>query len=614
MSQIQEVKESSDIVEIIGSRISLQRSGSYYRGLCPFHSEKSPSFFVDDRIQRYKCFGCGESGDVFNFLEKYDGMTFGEALEDLAKRAGITLKSYTKSPDDLLRTQILEVLNLSKQYFHYLLTQHQAGEKAMEYLKQRGISKESIKVFQLGYALDSWDGLINYLHKKKKYNLEILEKAGLIVAGNRRPYDRFRDRLIFPLRDHRGRVVGFSGRILSGNEKDAKYINSPETVLYHKSKMLFGYSELYQEIRKAEQVVVVEGEFDVISSAQAHVNSIVAIKGSALTSDHAKLLNRTVNKVLLSLDTDSAGVEATKKAIKALKGTDLELRVVVLPEGKDPDDLIKKDPKLWREAIKQAVSAHEFLLSTTLKKYDHTKPEGKRAVMKEALPVLDTIEHAVELEHYSKKLASSLGVSIGSVKEDIASYKEKQNLSKLSGNNSRREANKPDNKTADFDSDTPKNEYSPKVLTKIKVETFLLFILLHFKESQIPNLADQLKDINFDLSGANQIVKAINLYEQDFQNQEFTLKKFVLSLPEDLQKVLFDIYSDRKNLALKDSLDFGLEWKNALKKLQESEIAQKIDKITAELSLLDDKEDKTPEELERQDELLREIVQLKKRA
>ena len=277
MSQVQEVKEATEIVEVIGLRVSLTRSGKYFKGNCPFHSERSPSFFVDEVLQRYKCFGCGESGDVINFLEKYEGMSFGEALEELAQKAGITLKKYKKSKDDIVTDEILEVLSLARQYYNYLLTEHKSGDVARKYLKNRKVTSESIKLFQMGYALEQWDGLIKFLHNQKKYSLSILEQAGLVIKGrNHRYYDRFRGRIIFPLKDHRGRVVGFSGRKIDGDEKDAKYINSPETILYHKSKMLFGFSELYQEIRKAEFIVVVEGEFDVVSSTQAHMNAIVA--------------------------------------------------------------------------------------------------------------------------------------------------------------------------------------------------------------------------------------------------------------------------------------------------------------------------------------------------
>jgi len=596
MSQVQEVKEASDIVDVIGSRVSLVRAGRYFKACCPFHSERSPSFFVDDSMQRYKCFGCGESGDVLSFLEKYEGMSFTEALEELAQKAGITLKKFTKTKDDTIREQILEVLSLARQYYHYLLTDHKSGEVAREYLKERKVTKDSINLFQMGYALDQWSGLINFLHKKKKYSLNILEEAGLIIKGrNNRYYDRFRGRIIFPLKDHRGRVVGFSGRKIQGDEKDAKYINSPETKLYHKSKMLFGFSELYQEIRKVGSVAVVEGEFDVVSSTQAHMNSIVAIKGSALTEDHAKLLSRTVDKVLLSLDTDSAGVAATKKAIAALNKTDLQLRVIVIPGGKDPDELIKTDPKLWRKAVKESITAHEFLIMVSFKNNDANTPEGKKAIMKDLLPVLSEIEHAVELEHYSREVAQKLGVNLESVKTDVVSYRHKIKF----GN--------PKKKSKVKEDETKKIVETKKISPRERLEKYIIFLLFQSNDTKILEyLRDLYKnEIEFSTPGLKQLVRAL-----DEQNGAFLLKRFAGSLPTDLQELLFEIHSNQdfvKNLL---DIDVMAEWKGSLKKLLKMTLSDKKAKIINEISKLDEKNDLSEEELNQHDELLRQLVAL----
>lgn len=591
MSQVQEVKEASDIVEVIGSRVSLQRAGRYFKANCPFHSERSPSFFVDDALQRYKCFGCGESGDVINFLEKYEGMSFAEALEELAQKAGIELQKYTKSKDDTLREQILEVLSLARQYYHYLLTEHKSGDVARAYLKDRKVSKESVKLFQMGYALESWDGLIKFLHKKKKYSLKLLEDAGLIIKGRGgKYYDRFRGRIIFPLKDHRGRVVGFSGRKIAGDEKDAKYINSPETLLYHKSKMLFGFSELYQEIRKAGYVVVVEGEFDVVSSTQAHMNAIVAIKGSALTEDHAKLLQRTVDKVLLSLDTDSAGVAATKKAITALGQTELELRVIVIPDGKDPDELIKTDPKLWRQAVKSSVSAHEFLISAAFKQHDATRPEGKRAIMKELLPTFAEIKHAVELEHYSRILAEKLGVKLESVREDIKNYEKTGRVAE----------SKPRSETQTQDAQKKKS-------AREKLEEYVLFLLFQSETTSIFQLLRDLQSaqIEFLTPGAQQIIRKL-----DEHSGAFELKSFASQLPADLQEVLFEIHSNQDFISAIQNIDVHAEWKGSVSKLKSSALADTKKQIIQKIAALDEKESLTPEEEREHNELLRNLAEL----
>jgi len=591
MSQIQEVKEANDIVDVIGSRISIQRSGTYFRGLCPFHGEKSPSFFVDERLQRYKCFGCGESGDAFTFLEKYEGMSFAEALQHLADKANITLESYKKSSDDELQEQLLEVLDLAKEYYHYLLTEHKTGEVAREYLKNRHVNNESIKLFQLGYSLPGWDGLMTFLHKKKKYSLDLLEQAGLILKGkNGRYYDRFRGRVMFPLRDSRGRVVGFSGRVLEGTAKDAKYINSPETLLYHKSKMLFGFSELFQHIRKAGSVIVVEGEFDVVTSQQAHVNNIVAIKGSALTEDHAKLLARVSDTVLLALDSDEAGVKATKKSIDVLKSTKVELRVLQVPEGKDPDELIRKDPKLWRETVKHSVTAYDFLISAAFIQFDATTPSGKRKIMEELAPVLSSVSHAVELEHYIKSVSEKLGVQQQTVKDDIQSYKKHKKLPEEK--KEKTEAQKIEAK---------------KLSPKEKQEQYCVYLLFSGDERRLVDRAQELAEFNFETAGLNQIIRSLAS-----QEGTVTVKTFSMHLPEDLKQTIFDLMAEYRSFSSATSDGSDEEWKTALAKLQKLSITERINQITYKLALLDDKPDKTEAEEEKQNQLLKEIVLLRK--
>ncbi len=591
MSQIQAVKEATDIVEVIGARLQLQRSGTYFKGLCPFHGEKSPSFFVNEALQRYKCFGCGESGDVFTFLEKIEGMSFAEALEFLAQKANITLESYKKNDDDELKAKLLEVLNLTKEYYHYLLTSHTAAQEAREYLKDRHISAQSITLFQLGFAPSQWDGLIKYLHGKKKYSLQLLEQAGLVIQGKGgRYYDRFRNRVMFPLRDHRGRVVGFSGRTLEKDPKEAKYINSPETLLYHKSKMLFGYSELFSEIRKEGVVLVVEGEFDVISSAQAHVNNIVAIKGSALTEDHAKLLARTTTSVVLALDTDSAGVAATKKSIEVLKQTGVELRVLQVPGGKDPDEFIRANPKEWRQVAKTSVTAYEFLISAALKQFDPATASGKRKIMEELAPSLATITHAVELEHYSKVLAESLHTKQETIVMDIESYKRHKKLP------------------------TPAAQKDPQVeatvlTVKEAQEQYVLYLLFNAPPGQLVLRAEEVAEHSFDTPGINQVIRTLAA-----QDSEITIKTFAAHLPEDLKQVIFDAAASIEFSSRTIATDDSKEWSKALAKLKEASVMTRINQITHQLALLDEQPVKTPEQEEKQQQLLKEIVVLRRKS
>lgn len=413
-SQIDQVKNAIDIVALIGERVKLTRAGKNYKGLCPFHSEKSPSFFVTPDLGRYKCFGCQESGDAFTFLMKMDNLTFAQALQELAKKAGITLESVPFTSEDKKRERLLSVLSLAKEFYHYLLMEHPIGEPGRLYLQDRGTKLSTVKDFSLGFSPPSWDGVERYLVGKKKFAIQDLIDVGLLIKNEHgRIYDRFRGRLMFPLTTPRGQVVGFSGRLLEKDAKEAKYINSPETSLYHKSDLLFGYSQLSSFIRKSGEVVVCEGEFDALSSMQAGVQNVVAIKGSALTQSQVKFLSHSVSRVLLSLDADSAGINATKRAIEVVKevGADLSLRVIPLIGGKDPDDIARHDPAVWRKMVAGSVSVYEYLIDVAFAQHDVKTGDGKREITKELGPLIAGIENAVERAHYISQVSKRLGVT-----------------------------------------------------------------------------------------------------------------------------------------------------------------------------------------------------------
>lgn len=541
-------------------------------------------------MQRYKCFGCSESGDVYTFLQKYDGMSFYEALKYLADQQGVQLESFHKTAEDDEHDQILAVLSLAKEYYHFLLTDHAAGQPGRQVLKERGINKDSIKLFQLGYSLPGWDGLIKYLHGKKKYPLALLEKAGLIIKGRTgKYYDRFRGRIMFPLRNHRGQIVGFSGRVLEKSAKEAKYINSPETSVYHKSKMLFGLSELYQQIRKAGRIVIVEGEFDVISSVQAHVDTVAAIKGSALTTEHAKLLGRVVQTVLLALDTDAAGVEATKKAITTLRETALDLKVVVLPKGKDPDDLARTDPKLWRESVDAAIPAYEFVIRATFKQFDKNTGDGKRKIMAELAPLLSSIPHAVEQEHYVREVAATLGVKQDSVRSDMERFRTGKQLKR----------------PAEAES---KPENVAKLTRRQVLERLSLFLVVQLTGSATQTWSRKLAQLQFSEAATQQLLQMVLDAPQPFD-----LTRFNQRLAEDQQQLLFDITTDPEHLALKEAtkgFDVDAVLSESYAELRQEVRKSEVAAITAELTQLDSLAEKSPEQEARQEELLREIVRV----
>jgi len=433
-----EIKSKLDIVDYIGSQIPLKRAGRNFRGLCPFHHEKSPSFHVSSERQMFKCFGCGKAGDIFTFYQEREGVTFFEALKDLAKLAGVELDSFQPSEEYNQKQKLLELNTAAAKLFNYLLTQHQIGKKALTYITDRGVTSSQIRDFNLGYAPDGWHSAVDYLTLKKNFKAEEIEAVGLAIKSANGWYDRFRGRIMFPLTDHRGNIVGFSGRILPALDdgKMGKYINTPETLLYHKSQLLFPLYFLKDRIRDENSVVVVEGEFDVLSSIRANVSNVVAVKGSALTNEQVNLLKRYCETVILSLDADNAGVAAAKRAISILQNQEVTVNVVEIPKGKDPDELAKSDPKAWREAVKGAVNIYDFFLNVALRINDKTTIDGQKKISAEILPIYAKIENKIEQDHFLKKLADTLGMAKTVIESEMERVVRKTQINRYIGEES----------------------------------------------------------------------------------------------------------------------------------------------------------------------------------
>lgn len=421
--QIEEIKLKTDIVELINEFVPLKKAGRNFKANCPFHQEDTPSFVVSPERQIFKCFGCGEAGDAISFLMKMENMDFAEAIEILAKKVGITLESFKTGGKEQKKQVLYKINHLASEYYHYLLVNHSVGKKALNYLLQRGINKDLIAHFKIGYAPPFWDGAIAFLSKKKKYSLLDLEEAGLIIKGQSQNsfYDRFRDRIIFPLFDHRENVCGFSGRVLD-NQKQAKYVNTPETLIYHKSNLLFGLNHAKSEIKEKQSAIVVEGEMDMISSWSVGVKNTVAIKGTALTDEQLKLLSRFTKKIKLALDQDVAGDLASRRAIESAEKLDMIVEVIKVKGGKDPDEVAQANPKAWRAQVKRATSIYDFLIDSSLSRFDRETPEGKRRISQEITPFLAVISSKVVQAYYAKKLADALDVSEESVIAEIENF------------------------------------------------------------------------------------------------------------------------------------------------------------------------------------------------
>lgn len=420
--QVEEIKRKTDIVGVVGSFVALKKAGRHHKGLCPFHSEKTPSFMVNEEMGLYKCFGCSQGGDVIKFLMEIEGIDFREALERLAEKAGVKLINRRRDDGDE-RAKMLEVMDLAARYFHWLLVESDAGKTAREYLFERKINQKLIETYNLGFARQSWDGLTNYLIKKKGYKEELLEKVGLVSRKSQGNgvYDKFRGRVMFPLQDAGGKVVGFTGRVLPSlaKEDEPKYMNSPETPLYHKSRMLYGFFQAKKAIRDKKRAVLVEGQTDCISSFAAGVSETVAVGGTALTEDQVEMLARLADKIYLSMDADEAGSVAIKRSVELAEKRGLSIKVVQIEGGKDPDEIARKSPEKWKEMIEKSVDVYEYVMNGAFKKYDVGKVEGIKKITEEVVPFLARIENGVVREVWSKRLAEKLGVATKGVLGEV---------------------------------------------------------------------------------------------------------------------------------------------------------------------------------------------------
>ncbi|OIO46425.1 MAG: DNA primase [Parcubacteria group bacterium CG1_02_39_15] len=423
-SPVDEIKNRLDIIEVIGSYIKLHKAGANYRALCPFHSEKTPSFFVSPARQIWHCFGCLRGGDIFGFVKEIEGVEFGDALRILAQRAGVELKKqtpeYAKWRSE--RERLYEICELTTKFFEKQLEESKVGKEAKKYLLSRGIAEESIRKWRLGYSPDVWQSLSDFL-TSKNYKKEEIERAGLSIKSEKGSfYDRFRGRIVFPIFDLNSQVVGFSGRVFKSPDT-AKYVNTPSTLLYDKSRILYGLDKAKVAVRKKDLCILVEGNTDVIMSHQAGSENAVATSGTALTPFQLKILKRYSNNLLIGFDMDIAGETATKRGIDLAQSQGFDIKIIRLPEGKDPAEIISKNPKAWEKALETAVSILDFYFETAFANRDPKTPEGKKAISKILLPVIKRIPNEIEKSYWVQKLAEKLEVKEEDIEEELKKVK-----------------------------------------------------------------------------------------------------------------------------------------------------------------------------------------------
>lgn len=447
MSVIDEIKDRLDIVEVIGTYVQLKKAGRSYKGLCPFHNEKTPSFVVFPDSQNWRCFGaCGTGGDMFSFVMKRENVDFGDALALLAARAGVEVKPHTEAAgaEEGRLERLRAIQSDTALYFNYLLNKSDEAALARQYLERRGLTRETWETWQLGYSLDSWDALKNRL-QGKGYTPQELEEAGVVIRNEEKAsyYDRFRGRLMIPIRDGQGRTIGFGARILREDPQHPgpKYMNSPQTPLFDKGNVLFGLDMAKKAIRDANLAVIVEGYMDVLMSHQVGVTNVVAGMGTALTEAQMRLIKRYTSNVTLALDPDVAGEHAAARGLEAARQSlardwepvfsptgllrhesrlKAQLRIAALPDGLDPDELAYRDVEQWRQVIREARPIVDYYLAQAQREEDLATAQGKARTIDRLAPLIQEIANPIERTHYVQALARLAQMDERLVTEQVA--------------------------------------------------------------------------------------------------------------------------------------------------------------------------------------------------
>jgi DNA primase len=412
MSTVDEVKQKIDIVEVIGRYVTLTKAGRNFKALCPFHSEKAPSFFVFPERQSWHCFGgCNTGGDALSFLMKKEGMTFGEALRFLADKAGVLIPSRIEpGPGRDEKERLFQVNEIAAQYYHNLLVTSREAEKVRAYVAGRGLNDKSLTDFQVGYSPNGWEMLKQYLLERGFTEIELLNSGLIVQSDVGKTRDRFRNRLLFPIHDQRGRVIGFGGRALD-NETQPKYLNSPQTPIFDKSDTLYGLHMAAAAMRSEDTAVIVEGYMDVIIPHQYGFRNVVASMGIAITDKQINKIKRLTKNVILSLDPDEAGEEAMLRCVDYENNLGVSIKVIIVPEGKDPDEVIKDNPDDWRGLVKNAKPVIDFAIEKTVAKLDMKNARDKSAAANTMLPLIARVRDDILRDHYLDKLSKISGIS-----------------------------------------------------------------------------------------------------------------------------------------------------------------------------------------------------------
>lgn len=561
MDDTELIKEKINIVDLISEYLTLKKSGVNFKALCPFHSEKTPSFIVSPERQIWHCFGCQKGGDHFTFLMEKESLDFKEALEILAKKAGVTLKKTPNKKD--FKDRLLEINLKAQEFFHHILTKHSLGKKALEYLKIRGLTDTSIEQFSLGYAPNSWESLTRFL-LKRGFNTQEIVTSGLGVASQSGSYDRFRGRITYPMIDGKDQLRGFSGRVL--NSAEPKYINTPQTPLFDKGNFLYGLNLAKSEIRNKKEAILVEGEMDVIASYQAGFRNVVASKGTSLTEGQVDLIKKYTDNISLCFDMDLAGDSASRRGIEIADKAGLNIKVIQLEEGKDAADAISSDPQIWQKAQEGAVPIYDYYIASIAKRYDVKNPMDLKKIGEELIPVWAKISDDLVREHYIQKLASFLKTDEKILRDAI------DRLSKT-----------PQKISGVFrQSSIQDNVVSAKSRREL-LEEYLIALLLHPPEDLIfvPTFPETL----FLAEKWRQIYVLLFLYldSVSFKSKSFDIKEFTGDLPKELLSEVDRLYLTELDSKLSDGKNWLKEEEGVVSELKKALIKASLEKLSLEI-------------------------------
>lgn len=550
LSTTEKIKDRLSIVDVVSQYIDLHKAGGALKAKCPFHNEKSPSFFVSPERGTYYCFGCGAKGDIFSFVQEFEGVDFYNALKILAEKANVEIEKIVNDPNILKKKRVFDCIEEATIFFQNELRNQ---KEALLYLKGRGLSIEMVRDWRIGFAKEDWHSLQDYL-LSKKFSIDEIDQSGLIKKGdNGKYYSRFRGRIMFPIFDSSGRVVAFSGRILKSDTEEAKYINSPETPIFEKSKILYGFDKAKRVMREKDFVILVEGQMDLLLSHQAGFANTVASSGTAFTFEQATLIKRLCSNLYIAYDADNAGQNASFRAWKIALSSGLNVSLISIPKDMDPADAINRDPGIWSEAISKAKNIIEYYLDIIDGK-DKSKDD---LILKEKiLPLIASVDSPINKARYLQKVSSRSGISENSLNEEL------QKVSLLDIGDSGKTVVKPTSK-----------------IKGIKRKSIaLLWYLEEKNKKESENLKNGLKDILEDFE---------NIYKDDEDKNTLLFEAEVYyGSTEDYYKIVDEILFLLEEEVLKEKFVFAME---ALKRAEASNNKDEIDKEIENCQIISNK-------------------------